>query len=209
MIDAVGVIEGVTETVDVLEGVAPIEREGVGVDEGVGVPVFEFETVGDGVLLAVGVFVVVGEAESVPVTDGVAEGCAPGDSDAVGVGVPEGVAGTPPTEPVAETEGVLVGEADMEKDLLDVTEMVGDAVEPVETDGVGVPDEVAVFEGVAEADAAWHTPPVGGTPASEPDDVKARLLEVARTAPRVVWFLIVIKWTPVAFPATPVPSCTV
>ena len=213
VIEVDGVIEGLTEMVDVLEGVAPNEREGVGVDVGVGVPEFEFETVGDGVMLAVGVLVVVGEGEavpvtvgvgeSVPVTDGVGEACAPCDSDAVGVGVPEGVTdgvgvpegvtGMPPTEPVGEAvserEGVLDCEGDMDGVRLGVSELVGDAVKPVDMDGVGVPDGVAEFEGVGEGDGAAHTPPVGGTPASELDDVKAKVLEVARVAPSVVWFL--------------------
>jgi hypothetical protein len=233
VIEVDGVIEGLTEMVDVLEGVAPIEREGVGVDVGVGVPEFEFETVGDGVLLAVGVLVVVGEGEpvpvadgvgeSVPVTDGVGEGCAPCDSDAVGVGVPEGVtvdvgvpegvAGTPPTEPVGEPvidwEGVLDCEGDIEGVRVDVSELVGDAVKPVDMDGVGVPDGVAEFEGVGEVDGAAHAPPVGGTPASEPDAVKAKVLEVTRVAPSVVWFLTEMAKFPTLPPTGPVPSSTV
>jgi len=77
----------------------------------------------------------------------------------------------------------------MEGVRVDVSELVGDAVKPVDMDGVGVPDGVAEFEGVGEADGAAHAPPVGGTPASEPDAVKAKLLEVTRVAPSVVWFL--------------------
>ena len=166
--------------------------EGEGVWLGVGVCVGDCEDVAvrEGEADRLAVVVGVGEGESVPVTDGVAEGAAPVDGD--GESVPVAVAPVPPPEGTSDVVAVLVVEGVAEMERVAVVEIVGDDVEPVEMDGVGVPDDVGVAEGAVEADGAWQTPPVGGTPASEPDGAKASVLEVTRTAPADDAFLTVM-----------------
>ena len=84
------------------------------------------------------------------------------------------------TEGVAETETVLefVGVREMEP--VRETEMVEDAVEPKDVDAVGETDGAIVAEGVAEGP---HTPPLGGTPASDDALVKVSARDEKNRAP--------------------------
>ena len=160
------VAEAVRECVGVLDGVEPNESEGEGVPDGVAVLDGVTEMVGvsvrDGVMDAEGVLVDVGVAEAegtndfegdtdvvevvLTVTEMVAEfdGVAPFDSELVGefVGVTDLVddAVTLPAAPDLLAVTLLVG----------VALIVDEALEPVDSDGVGVEEDVGELDGVVE-----------------------------------------------------------